>query len=122
MQEKRERGPHRKFEARWPVTIQTTAELIEAETRDISATGVSIHYKQPLKPNEIIRLFITPPDHPAIVVGGKPLWYVSYDLDENSAHGPGVCFIEVPKHDRQILSEVIWAHFKTKINRLGELE
>lgn len=114
--EGKRRQPPR-FEAKWPVTIQTTGDLIEGETRDISTIGVSIRCQQPLQPHKILRIFITPPEHPTIVVSGKPDWSTAHGPDEISTGATDSCFIEVPSHDRQLLGEVIGKHFERKIGR-----
>ncbi len=105
---------HPRFKAKWPVTIQTTGDLVEGETKDISSVGVSIHCQQPLQPNEILRIFITPPNHPTIVVSNKPNWLNSNGPDAISAGETDSCFIEVRSHDRHLLIEIIGEYFEKK--------
>lgn len=113
MAAKTERRKQPRIEVRWPVAVFADYGTIEGETRNISVDGIAIFCDEPLRLNELYRISISPPNHPAVGVTGKVIWSDLYGIeDDETTVGMGVCFVEISEEDRSFLSEVVSAHHK----------
>jgi hypothetical protein len=113
MAKKKERRKHRRFEVEWPVTIQTATSLLEGQATNISAAGIRINYPAALHPDDIIRIFIIPPDHEVIVISGELIWSgPSKPEKKRSKDSRDLCSMLVPVHDRKFLRKLINKNFK----------
>ncbi len=106
-----ERRKEPRIEVRWPVAVLAEHGTIEGETRNISVSGIAIFCDEPLRLNELYRISISPPDHPAVGVSGKVIWSDLYGIeDDDTTVGMGVCFVEISEEDRSYLEEIITTH------------
>lgn len=113
MASRTERRKEPRIEVRWPVAVLAEHGTIEGETRDISVSGLAIFCDEPLRLNELYRMSISPPNHPAVGVSGKVVWSDLYGIeDDDTTVGMGICFVEISEEDRKYLREVVSAHLK----------
>jgi hypothetical protein len=84
-----ERGKHTRIEVQWPVFL-LDGEGTEGEVRNISATGMFIRCREPLRINEIYRFSLRPPGHHPIELRGTVMWS---NLDDV---GGGAYFLPLP--------------------------
>ena len=97
-----ERRHHARAEIRWPVTIRTAQEVIEANLRNLGAGGAYIHCDQTPEVGESVTLTITPPDSSPIEITAEVVW-----AGKVLALGMGVRFIEISDQDRQFIFETV---------------
>jgi hypothetical protein len=118
MAKKSEKRLYTRFDVQWPVTIQTSNDLVEGMTVNISAAGIRIDYQRPLQAEDIIRIFVIPPDQEVIVISGELVWSDEDNVDEGSEHREqGSCSMMVPIHDQEFLRKVIDKTVKKKKTR-----
>jgi len=108
-----ERRKYHRINVTWPISIVFDEEVIDGETINITVDGVLIRCEEPLKLNEVFRIFITPPNHQGIEVNGKVIWSDHYAIDEQDAtFGMGICFVKISDVDRHFLKDLVSAHSK----------
>jgi hypothetical protein len=96
---------------RWPVSVVTGNDPIQAETRNITVNGIFILSKDLLRLNETFPLHISPPNREPIEVTGTVIRsdHQAYD-EQNISYGSGICFVKVSDRDRHFLEDMISAH------------
>ena len=100
-----------RIKVRWPITVLTDEGTIEGETRNITAAGMFIRCKEPLRVNETYRISIRPPNRQAIELTCKVIWSSLYGIDgQDTAYAMGFHFVKVSDEDRHFLSDTISAH------------
>jgi hypothetical protein len=107
-----EKRKHTRIEVRWPITVRTDDSTIEGETRNITVVGMLINCKEPLRPNEVYRISISPPDHQDIELTCKVIWSNLYSTDGKNTFGTGFCFVKVSDEDSHFLSDFVSFHHK----------
>jgi hypothetical protein len=96
-----------RIEVQWPITVFTDKGMIEGETINITAAGISFSCDEPLGLNEIYRIFIMPIENQAIELKGRVVWSDVYGIDdENGTVCIGACFIEISDEDRKVIEEL----------------
>ena len=106
-----ERREFPRVRVKWPVSVLTDKNTIQAETRNITVNGIFISSKHLLRLNEILPLHISPPNRQPIDVTGTVIRSDHQALDERSiSYGMGICFVKVSDEDRHFLEDVISAH------------
>ncbi len=103
-----ERRHHARAEIRWPVTIATAQEVVEANLRNLGAGGAYIHCDQAPAPGESVTITIRPPGSSPITISAEVVW-----AGKVLALGMGVRFIEISESDRQFISSAV-------LEQLGE--
>jgi predicted methyltransferase len=93
---------HARAEVRWPVTIRTAQEVIEAKLRNLGAGGAYIHCDHTPEPGESVELTIRPPDSPPIEITAEVMW-----AGKVLALGMGVRFVEISDKDLQFISRTV---------------
>ena len=92
---------------RWPVTVFTAEGAIEGETLNITSDGVAVRCDEPLRLNEVYRIFVVPEKEMAIEVRGQVIWSDLYAISEdNAAVAMGICFVEISEEDRQVIMDL----------------
>ncbi|MGD8368278.1 MAG: PilZ domain-containing protein [Desulfobacterales bacterium] len=95
-------------EVQWPVTVDTDTGRIGGETLNISEHGVSICCDEGLPLDEVVKMWIMPPDHRIVEVTGQITWSDLCGIDEqNKPVGLGICFLEIDPSDREFFQKVI---------------
>ena len=89
-------------EIRWPVTIKTEEDIIEAKLRNLGIGGAYIHCEEILEPGEAVTLTIQPPTGSPMIITAKVIW-----AGKVLALGVGVHFIEMSDQDRQFISDTV---------------
>jgi hypothetical protein len=111
----RDKGSQPSIAARWPITIITRKGKIEAESRNITVTGVFINCNEDLEKDETCRVVLKPPQKNSIEVKGKLVWSNS---KSNNGHGSlpgmGFSFVKVNKEDLHLLNQAVLSTFETK--------
>jgi hypothetical protein len=96
-----------RVEVNWPITVFTEQGAIQGETLNITGEGIGIRSDEPLRLNEIYRIFIIPGDEMAIEVRGRVVWSDVYAIDDqDSAVAIGVCFVEINEEDRVVIIDL----------------
>jgi hypothetical protein len=110
---KGERGRQTKISVRWPVTIISGQETLEAESRDITVKGIFLQSQKELKGDEIYQLIVRGPHKKTVLIKGKMVWS---NMDEKrrsrSLPGGAFFFVKAAKEDREILRSFISDHLK----------
>jgi c-di-GMP-binding flagellar brake protein YcgR len=102
-----EKRTHQRVEVQWPITVFTDEGMIEGETINISAAGISFSCEEPLSLNETYRIFIMPIENQAIELKGRVVWSDVYGIDdENGTVCIGACFIEISDADQKVIEEL----------------
>lgn len=108
MDDSNEKRQHPRTEIRWSIKVDKGGKIIEGETRNVSADGISICCDEPLMIDDVINISIEPQDQQSIEVYGKVVWSDVYGLDEKEkAYGIGVCFVQIAKDDRSRYHDLI---------------
>jgi Tfp pilus assembly protein PilZ len=93
---------------RWPVTLLTSQDKTEAETENVSPTGVFISCKNVPISEGSLRMIIRVPGHQPINVAGKVVWSTVLKPNEGTpSFGVGVQFTKISDNDSHFLREVI---------------
>ena len=106
---------HARAKLTYPIFVKAHRRLLSAETEDISAGGLFIRCREPLKPEEVLDLLIGVPvqDKPiratAEVVRSQK---VSPD-NELEPLGMAVKFRIISDRDREIISTLVSDHLKS---------
>ena len=102
-----EKRTHQRVEVQWPITVFTDEGVIEGETINITAAGISFSCDEPLSLNETYRIFVMPVENQAIELKGRVVWSDVYGIDdENGTVCIGFCFIEISDEDRQVIEDL----------------
>jgi Tfp pilus assembly protein PilZ len=103
-----------KISVRWPVTIISGQESLEAESRNITMKGIFLQARKDLKINENYQLIVNGPQKKSVLVKGKIVWS---NVDEKrrtrSLSGGGFFFIKAIREDREILKSLISDHLRS---------
>lgn len=102
MENNTERRSSPRAEIRWPVTIKTGEDIIEAKLRNLGIGGAYIHCEQTLEAGEAVTLTIQPPTGSPLTITAKVVW-----AGKVLALGVGVHFVEMSDQDRQFISEAV---------------
>ena len=106
----REKRKYPRVEINWPVTIYVDDEIIEGETNNISAEGVSVRSETPLPVNKVFSILIRPPDHQAIDLKGQVVWSDMYGVtgaEETEVYGLGICLVELSEEDKKAIKAML---------------
>ena len=87
---------------RWPVTIKTDQDIIEAKLRNLGIGGAYIHCEEILEAGEAVTLTIQPPTGSPLTITAKVIW-----AGKVLALGVGVHFVEMSDQDRQFISDAV---------------
>ncbi len=99
-----------RIKARWPITVLCNRCLIEGESRNITANGILVRFKEPLHENGTYRVVITLPQKRYIAVRGKVIWSNLDGIDPNGTFSDmGFSFVELPEEDRFLLNHAVSA-------------
>jgi hypothetical protein len=102
----------------WPVTVDTGSGRIGGETLNISENGVSICCDEGLPLDEVVKMWIMPPDYRIVEVTGQISWSDLCGIDDqNKPVGLGICFLEIDASDREFFLQVIEKHARPAGNR-----
>ena len=102
MVENSERRIYPRADIRWPVTIKTDQDIIEAKLRNLGIGGAYIHCEEILEPGEAVTLTIQPPTGSPLTITAKVIW-----AGKVLALGVGVHFVEMSDQDRQFISDAV---------------
>ena len=97
-----ERRSYQRAEIRWPFTIRTDQDVIEAKLRNLGIGGAYIHCEEVLEPGEAVTLTIQPPTGSPLTIIAKVAW-----AGKVLALGVGVHFVEMSDQDRQFISDAV---------------
>lgn len=102
-----------RIKVKWPVTIYTKKGPVKGESRNITSTGIFIHCKEQLRPNEVCRMRIRLPRKQSVEVQGQLIWSNLDGLDSKGPYsGMGFSFLKCSEEDRCLLDEVISNHIE----------
>jgi hypothetical protein len=88
-----DRRAHPRFEAHYPVTVQTSRFTVQGETQNLSGGGAFICCQQPLAPGEVCNLKIEFSTLSPLRVNCRVVWSgTSESRDEDNPYRMGVCF------------------------------
>jgi len=99
-----------RVEVNWPVTIYFEDEIIEGETRNISAEGLFIYSESPLPLNINFSILINPPEHQAIDLKGEVVWSDLYGVEGEGkldVYAAGICLVEFSEEDKKLIKAMI---------------
>ena len=105
-----ERRIYPRAEIRWPVTIKTAQDTIEAKLRNLGVGGAYIHCDRSPEPGEIVDLILQTPTGASLEITAEVVW-----AGKVLALGMGVRFVEISDEDRQYIE-------KTVTDLLGDIE
>jgi len=92
----------------WPITFITSQGMIEAESRNITPSGVFIHCNKKLPENEVYQMIIKLPNGKQIVVKGQMMWSnLNGREDTGALVDMGFSFIKMSEQDQKVLRTVI---------------
>jgi hypothetical protein len=110
---KDERPRQTKINVRWPVTIISGQETLEAESINITVRGIFLRSQKDLRAGEIYQLIVRGPEKKTVLVKGKMVWS---NMDEKrrsrSLPGGGFFFIKAIREDREMLRALIFDQTK----------
>jgi hypothetical protein len=92
---------------KWPVIVQKSTGVIEGVTLNISATGVFIGCRRPLRLNEVFDMVITAPDQ---TIGAKAevVWSNKYGPnDDITPRGMGVRFLDITEEHQRFIAKAV---------------
>ena len=99
-----------KIRARWPIAVLCNRCLIEGESRNITANGILVHFKEPLHENGTFRVIIRLPQKRYIALTGKVTWSNLDGIDPNDTFSDmAFYFVELNEEDRSVLNQAISA-------------
>ena len=92
----------------WPISVITSQGMIEAETRNITQSGIFVHSKKRLPEEKIYQLIIKLPNGKQIIVKGQMMWSNLNGREEAGALvDMGFSFIKMSEEDQRVLKTVI---------------
>ena len=95
-------------EVNWPITVIAEHGTIEGEIRNVAVDGLFVFCDEPLRLNETYRMSIVTRKSAAIGVSGRVVRAEAYCMaEDDTAFGIGICFVEIPDHDREALREIL---------------
>ena len=98
------------IKARWPISIISNRCLIEGESRNITANGILVRFKEPLHENGTYRVVISLPQKRYIAVRGRVIWSNLDGIDFNDTFSDmAFYFVELDEEDRSLLNEAVSA-------------
>jgi hypothetical protein len=102
-----------RIDVKWPVTIETPAGIISAETVNISISGVFICCQKLPQQEEKLRLTMNPPNHQSLTVTAEVVWS-NFNVPANEAvnRGIGIRFTEISSEDHQFLARTVTDHYQ----------
>lgn len=108
-----------RVKAKRPVLIITDLDLLEAESREITETGIFLKCAQKLRRNETYRLAIRLSPKKTVIVKGKLILSNLDGIRYEGAFYPNrdISFIKVLDEDRQLLNDQIVAHLQAQKGR-----
>jgi hypothetical protein len=111
--EKGERARQTKISVRWPVTIISGQETLEAESRNITVKGIFLRSQKELRNDEIYQLIVRGPQKQPVLIKGKMIWS-NMDEKRRSRSFPGGAFffVKAVREDREVLRSLISDHLK----------
>lgn len=99
-----------RIRARWPITVLCDRCLIEGESRNITANGILVRFKEPLHENGNYRVIITLPQKRYIAVRGRVVWSNLDGIDFNDTFSDmAFYFVELDQEGRSLLNQVVSA-------------
>jgi hypothetical protein len=101
-----------KISVRWPVTIISDQETLEAESRNITLRGIFVHSPKELRGiSRIFQMIIHGPKKKSVLVRAKLAWANSDEKRQSrELLGGRFFFLKVAKNDQDILKELISDH------------
>ena len=104
----RRKSPRTKV--RWPITVLCDRCLIEGESRNITANGILVRFKEPLHENGTYRVVITLPQKRYIAVRGRVKWSNLDGIDFNDTFSDmAFYFVELDEEDRSLINQAVSA-------------
>ena len=95
-----------RIRARWPITVLCNRCLIEGESRNITANGILVRFKEPLHENGTYRVIITLPQRRYIAVRGRVIWSNLDGIDFSDTFSDmAFYFAELDEEDRSLLNQ-----------------
>lgn len=83
-----------RYEVRWPVKVMISQRNMEAEIRNVSASGAFVCCEEPFKPKERLHLNVEFPGCSLQVLLAEVIWSTAPGPDDgNSTRGMGVRFL-----------------------------
>jgi hypothetical protein len=105
---KNDRREKQRVVVEWPIMLFTKDGMIEGESKNLNADGLHIVCEEPVQINDIFRISLMPPDHPAIGVTGTIVWSDTYALnEEKSVYGIGICLVELSDEDKKTITSLL---------------
>jgi hypothetical protein len=102
-----------KISVRWPVTIISGEETLEAESRNITVKGIFLRSQKELRGNEIYQLIVRGPQKQSVLIKGKMVWSnVDEKRRNRSLPGGAFFFVQAVREDRDVLRGLISDHLR----------
>lgn len=99
-----EKRKQHRYKIKWPITLYTKRGPIEAESRNVTGSGVFIHCQEKLHQDEVYRMVIRFPQREPVEVKGRLVWSNLEGVDSKShLPGMGFSFVEFTDEDRHRL-------------------
>jgi hypothetical protein len=101
------------IKVRWPIAVLCNSCLIEGESRNITANGILVRFKEPLHENGTYRMVITLPEKRYMAVRGKVIWSNLDGIDFNDTFSDmAFYFVELEEEDRSLLTKAVSAQLE----------
>ncbi len=106
---------HPRTNVHWPVSMETSDGIVEAEVKNISLGGAFICCEKPLPVGETFRLTMKVPDNEPIEATAKAVWSNLHIPKEKVIHrGMGVQFIKMSDRHIQFVRKIFNESEKSK--------
>jgi c-di-GMP-binding flagellar brake protein YcgR len=90
----------------------------DTNSRDLSAGGVKIEVKEPIRPNTVLWLEINlPSEADPLQAKGEVVWQEKISPAENSGYEMGIKFLEMDVNDRSRLSKYLFSLLHSKFEQ-----
>jgi hypothetical protein len=103
-----DRREGKRTDVQWPVSVDPGSGPITGETVNISENGVSICCDEGIPLDQVVQMWIMPPDHRIVKVSGRVRWSDLCGIDDqNKPVGLGICFLEIDNADRTFFRRMV---------------
>ncbi|MDD5756550.1 MAG: PilZ domain-containing protein [bacterium] len=98
--------------------LQPTDNKNDSNTQNLSAGGVKIEVKEPVKPNTVLWMEIALPNEAnPLQAKGEVVWQEKISTSENSHYEMGIKFLEMDLNDRSRLSKYLFSLLHSKFEQ-----
>jgi c-di-GMP-binding flagellar brake protein YcgR len=98
--------------------LMPTNDHNDTNSRDLSAGGIKIEVKEPIKPSTLLWLEIKlPSENDPLEAKGEVIWQEKIITTENDRYEMGIKFLEMDLNDRNRLSKYLFSILHNKFEQ-----